>query len=351
MTKRTCWTAVLCLGLMLAGGSRLRAADLRSEAADLKTKMAAEGWKQVAEGVFERERGEGKVEHLGYGREGLAWTVGKLTRQLEGLMREYESYPSEDLARIIDDLSVDIANARRELRSMPDGLSVMAEAVTGPSCSNICYGASADAFHLTTVQGVKAVADAKFNSSCGYSGTTSAYAYARATLNGTTNTVSQSDPDSGTNITSTATATANGGSVSGIPCYSEASASAASSALGISYSTSDTNSLCPVPATPPSVTINGSSWEYFYALGCRNVTWTSTVSNLTGPYTYQWTYNGTAVGTGSSYTRSVCPAHSSFTLGLTVTGSNGSASDTHYVDVYFEYNNNNCGGPGQPICP
>ena len=351
MISRKCWTAAICLGLMtFMSGDRLWAADSeRKQATELKAKMAAAGWTQIAEGVFERERGEGKVEHLGYGREGLVWTIGKLTRQLEGLMREYENYPSEDLPRIIDDLSVDIAKAKRELRSTPKGMSVMTEAVTGASCSSICYSATADAFPLTAVQGVKAVAEAKFNSACGYSGTTSAYAYARATLSGTTNTVSQSDPDSGTNITSNATATANGGSVSGIPCYSEASASAASTALGISYSTSDTNNACPVPPTPPSVTINGSSFEYFYAFGCRNVTWTSTVANLTAPLSYQWKYNGTDVGTGSSYTRSVCPAHSSFTLDLAVTGSNGSASDSHYVEVYFEYSN--CGGPGQPICP
>ena len=337
MTKRKCWTAILCLGLMLAGGSRLLAADLKNEASGLKAKMAAEGWKQVSEGVFERERGEGKVEHLGYGLEGLSWTIGKLTQQLERLMREYERYPSEDLARIIDDLSVDIANAKRELRSMPDGISVMAEAVTGPSCSNICYGASADAFYLTSVQGVKAVADAKFNSSCGYSGTTSAYAYARATLNGTTNTVSQSDPDSGTNITSTATATANGGSVSGIPCYSEASASAASSALGISYSTSDTNSSCPVAVTPLDVTITGTSYEHFFNTTCRSRTWSASISGGTSPYTYQWKYNGTVVGSGSTYTRTICPYNGSFTLTLTVTDSSSATdSDTHYVEVYEE---------------
>ncbi|HWM94056.1 MAG TPA: PKD domain-containing protein [Thermoanaerobaculia bacterium] len=354
MFNRKYWTAAICIGLMaLAGADRLWAADpAKKQAADLRTKMEAEGWQQISEAVFERQLGPGKVEHLGYGREGLAWTISKLTRQLESLMQEQESYPSEKLARIIDELSVKISRAKRELRNMPMGLSSMTAALTGPSCSNICYSATADAFHLTNVQGVKAVAEAKFNSTCGYSGDTYAYAYARATLNGTTNTVTQSDPDSGTNIISSATATANGGSISGIPCRSEASSYAQSSALGISYSTSDLNSgTCPPPPVSLNVTINGSTYEYFTNFGCRNVTWTSTVSNGTAPYTYQWKIGTTVVGTASSYTKSVCGNQQpGFTLTLNVTDNNSATgSDTHNVQVYRDICE--CGPCNGQICP
>jgi hypothetical protein len=338
MTKRKCWTTALCLGLMtLLGAHSLHAAPSeREQWLELKAKMQAEGWEQIADSVFERQRGDNKVEHLGYGPKGLSWTIGKLKRQLDALRLEYQNYPSEDLARIIDELSIKIAEARRELRGMPRGLSNINAYLAGASCSNICYSATADAYHLTSTQGVAAVAEAKFNSTCGYSGETYAYAYARATLNGTTTTVTQSDPDSGTSIISNAAASVNGGSISGTTCYSTANSYAQSSTLGISYSTSDTNdNYCPAPAM--AVTITGSTWEYFTNYSCRNVTWYSSISGGVSPYTYQWTYNGTAVGTGSTYTRSVCGYDGGFTLGLTVTGSNSaSASDTHYVDVYWE---------------
>lgn len=342
MRNRTYWTAALCFGLMtLLGGSRLWAADAgRQEVDQLKAKMKAEGWKQISEEVFERQLGATKVEHLGFGREGLAWTIGELSRKLESLRQEHEVYPSKKLAKIIDDLTFKIAKAKRELWNLDQdlsqgrskGLSSMTEAVTGGSCSNICYGATADAYELTSTQGVAAVADAKFNSTCGYSGDTFAYAYARATLNGTTTTVTQSDPDTGTSITSHAAASVNGGSVTGIPCYSEASAYAQSTALGISYSTSDTNSVCTVPLC--SVTISGTSFEYFATLGCRTRTWTANVSGCTAP-TYQWRIVGssTVVSTGSTYSRSVCPGTADFTLEVIV---NGTASDTHFIDVEYE---------------
>lgn len=441
--RRNCWTVALCLGLLLLGGLSLQADDPeRQQWAELKAKMEAEGWREIASGVFERQRGVNKVEHLGFGRKGLAWHIGKLTRQLEDMMREYDSYPSEDLAKAIDNLSVVIARGKTELRNMPEGLSNATATLAGGSCTDLCYSATADAYYRTDVQGVAAIADAKFNSTCGYSGDTYAYAYAQATKNGTTTTLTQEDPHTGTSVTSHAVASVAGGSVSGVPCYSTANSYAQSYTLGISYSTSDTNNLCPVPLSvaitsgptnvpfttatcatqtwtaaasggvssytykwyvnngevgsgpsyprsvcynhadftlkvvatdstgatanatrtidvsytppaPPSVTINGTTVEDFYNNVCRTETWTSTVANLSAPYTYRWTYNGSVVGTdSSSYTRSVCASHSSFTLGLTVTGSNGSVSDTHYVEVNYEpITGCSVTAAGQTVCP
>src|SRR4029079_4102771 len=197
--NRKCWTTLFGLACaVLSGGDSLMAAS-PDPMAQLKAKMQKEGWKMVTDGVFERQLGANKIEHLGYGREGLAWTVGDLSRRLERLQKEQERYPSERLAKIIDDLSYQVAKARKELWNLdqnPQGLSQATAAVTGPSCSSICYSATADAYELTTAQGVGAVAHATFNSACGHSGETFAYAYARATLNGTTTTVTQSDPHS-----------------------------------------------------------------------------------------------------------------------------------------------------------
>lgn len=351
MINRKCWTAAICLGLMtLLGGHRLSAAaPEKKQSDDAKAKMEAEGWKEISKGVFERQLGPNKVEHLGFGPEGLSWTIGKLNRQLSHLREEYEKYPSEKLATIIDDLALTMAKSRLELRRMMmeepssrtvEGLSSITGAVTGGSCSSICYSATADAYEQTTVQGVGAVANASFNSSCGHSGETYAYAFARATLNGTTTTITQQDPDSGTSITSSASAVVNGGNAPGIPCYSEASSYAQSSALGISYSTSDSNSECDAPVC--SVTINGTSYEYFYQPGCRTRTWTATLNGCSNP-TYQWKINGTVVGTGSTYSRSICPSTASFNLQLTVNG----VTDDHWVEVVYEY----CECCSGQICP
>jgi hypothetical protein len=338
MTNGKRWTAALCLGLVtLLGGSRLWAAEPKKQQADeVKARMTAEGWKEVSEGVFERQLGPTKVEHLGFGRPGLSWTISEYTRRLENLMREYEIYPSEDLAKVIHDLSVSVSRMKSQFRKMPEGLSSMTGNVTGGSCSSICYKATADAYELTSTQGVAAVADANFSSTCGYSGDTSAYAYARATLNGTTTTVTQNDPHSGASSTSHAAASVNGGSISGIPCYSEASASATSTALGISYSTSDTNNSCPPVVAPCSVSISGTNWEYFVGTGCRSRTWTATPSSCATPTTYQWYKNGTAISgaTASTYTQNVCYSTASFNLKVLVNGTTW--SPVFYVTVEAE---------------
>jgi len=319
------------------GGSQLSAADPEQQKVDeVKVRMQAEGWKEISPSVFERQLGLNKVEHLGYGREGLAWTVGEMNRTLNRLHKEYKSYPSKELANTIADLTIKVAKAKRELWNLDydlsQGVSSMTAAVTGPSCSSICYGATADAYNLTATQGVAAVASAKFNSTCGYSGESYAYTYARATSGTTTTTLTQSDPKTGTNVTSNASSSVNGGSVSGIPCYSEASAYAQSTALGISYSTSDTNSSCPL--VPCTVTISGTSYEYFFTSGCRTRTWSASPSSGCTVSTYQWKKNGTVVGTGSTYTQSVCSSTADFTLGLTINGT--TSAPALYVDIEYE---------------
>jgi hypothetical protein len=347
MTNGKRWTATLCLGLMtLLGGSRLWAADLKKQQAEeVRGKMKAEGWTEIVEGVFERRIGPNKVEHLGYGRTGLAWIIGDQTLRLENLMREYETYPSEDLSKTIDSLSVSLSRMKSQLRKMPEGMSGLTANVTGPSCSSICYKATADAYPLTSTQGVGAVADSSFSSSCGYSGDTAAYAYSRATLNGTTTTVTQSDPHTGTSVTSHAAASVNGGSASGIACYSEASASATSNSLGISYSTSDTNYDC--PAQNCSVSISGTTYEYFTSTVCRSRSWTATPSSCSTPTTYQWYKNGVAISgaTSSTYTQNVCYNSVAFTLKVLVNGTTWSAN--HTVTAEYEAPEPPC----NPICP
>jgi hypothetical protein len=339
MIDRKCWTAAICLGVtILLGGDGLSAADpVKTQSDDARAKRETEGWKQITEEVFERRLGPNKVEHLGFGREGLSWGIGEMDRRLELLREEQESYPSEELSQVIDDLTARIAAARSELwkldQNEAEGMSSMTEAVTGPSCSSICYSATADAYPLTSSQGVGAVAEAKFNSTCGYSGDTYAYAYARATLGTTMNVDSQEDPRTGTNVTSSASASENGGP----DCFSEAFSSVSSSALEIYYSTSDTNYSCPV-VQPLNVTMSGPSSADFTTATCSTKTWSASASGGTTPYSYNWYYNGTPVGTGTSYSRSVCYNHADFTIQATVADSSNpvqTKSVSRAVDVTY----------------
>lgn len=350
---KTCLSAGLVLSLASLGivPSPARAGEDEKASPEwtaLVERMESEGWRLVATRVFERPLTGTKVEHLGYGAEGLAWTIGKLSQQRDRLVAESAKFPSKELSAAIEGLSATIRRAVDELATMSGTAGFDELFYTGASCDPICYGATADAYEQTAQQGVGATASARFTNSCGYSGDTYAYAYARATAGTTTSTITQQDPRTGSSVNSSASASVAGGSISGTPCYSEASAYAQSSTLGISYSTSDVNNgYCPVPANPPSCSINGTSYEYFLNATCRNRTWTASASGGVTPYTYQWKVNGSVVGTGSSYTQSICYYSSGFNLDLVVTGANGlSCTSSRYV--YVEYDP---GSQCNPICP
>ena len=338
--KLKIWTAALSLVFILGVQNLSAAGPEKGTWKETKAKLRAEGWTEVSDRVFERQRTETQVERLAYGREGLAWTIGELKGRLKTLQEEYQLHPSEDLTKVIDNLTIRIANLREELRGTMDGISSLSAESTMSSLSaestvgcSRCYSATVDAYPLTSSQGVGAVADAKFTSDCGNSGDTYAYAYARATLNGTTTTKTQEDPRTGSNAVSHAAATVNGSA----DCFSEAYSSTQSNALGLFYSTTENNYSCPAPVTPLSVTISGSNYEYFAVTTCRSRTWTAGASGGSSPYTYTWYYNGTQVGTASTYTRTVCPSHGSFELKVVVTDSTGAtAQDLNDVTVEYE---------------
>lgn len=344
MTARK-WCAIsFCLSLMaLVGVGRSWAAGSETQQwENLKAKMSVEGWTQVAEGIFERQMGPTKVERIGYGRQGIARTLRDLNSRLAALNVRYENEPTEDLAGKIEELSGLISRIQQDFQQVPTRLTSAVAAVSGASCTNICYSATADAYPLTATQGVGALAEAKFNSTCGYSGEVYAEVTVKATLNGVLKDMTeQSNPPlSGTSVTATAGEDALGGTSAAVPCFSSAYASVTSTALGISYSTSDTNSSCPAVPQNPTATISGSFSQSFTSTTCRNVTWNASASGGVSPYTYQWKVNGLNVGTGSSYTRNVCYSHSDFTLSLTATGANSlSGSTSRTIDVIYSPNN------------
>jgi hypothetical protein len=341
MTKSKKWFGLACLAMVMAQG--VQAGQKPGSAwADVQVRLASEGWEQTHPGVFERKLGPTKTEHVAYGREGLKWSLGQLAKRLTVLLTEQDERPSEDVARAIQELTASLERGERELAELRVGnAEEAASLLAAPNCT-ISYGASADAYPLTSSQGVGAVASAHFSSSCGFTGNTYAEAYARATVGSTTTTVLRQDPKTGTAISSNVSASVNGGSGNGLTCLSSGYAYAQSSGLGISWSSYDSNNQCPAPANV-SVAINGTEYEFFTSAGCRTRTWTSSVSGGTSPYSYRWTLNGSQVGTGSSYTGSVCTPTGSRTFNLTVTDANGVVgTDSH--SVWVEY----CPGG---ICP
>jgi len=60
---------------------------------------------------------------------------------------------------------------------------------------------------------------------------------------------------------------------------------------------------------------------------------------------YSWKIGSTVVGTGSTYTKSICPSTASFTLDLTVNGT--IVAPSHPVTVDYEP----CECCGGGICP
>ncbi|MDX1998149.1 MAG: hypothetical protein SF066_10565 [Thermoanaerobaculia bacterium] len=336
--KLLAWISLSCLVLTalpaVAGEETL-------EKSELQVQMESQGWSQVGSNIFERQLGDGKVEHLGYGPEGLAWTIGELNRQLDRLLGEFELFPSLELAETIEGLSAAISKARGELSAQSresGGMTAAPLALDGPSCDGVCYSATADAYHLTTQQGVGATAMAKFNNPCGYVGETYAYVYVRATAGTTQTEITRQDPPpptpkTGTAITSSVSATVAGGS-GALPCFSTAASFVQSSQLGFSYSTSDTNDgYCPPLPPPPTCSIIGTNYEYFALNNCRTRTWTANTSGGT----YQWRVNGSLAGTASTFSRSICAGTGDFTVSLTVTAANGlSCTSSLYVAVVYE---------------
>jgi hypothetical protein len=323
------WIFPVLLLAMLGPGASVSARPAGRSADDPLASMLREGWKPVAPGVLQRQLEGDRVETFAIGPEGSRWAVREIEHRLALLKKEFQAYPNDNLRRAIRSLRRELSRFREDLEtSQEEPLSNTME-----KCA-VNYGASADAFPLSS--GAGANASAFFSSGCGYEAETYAYAYARANANGNINTVIQEAPRTGTNITGSATASVQGTS----NCLSEAYSYARYSPANIFYSASDTNTDC---IEPPAASIDGPSTVGFdpFSPPCSDENWSATISGGTPPYSYRWSVNGVQGNTVSgvttptiSYSRTVCSSEEpGFILGLTVTDS-GSQSATSSLEVW-----------------
>ncbi len=349
MLKKQLIAAIL-LFLSTVGTAHLSLAqDTKARSNDPIAQLLRQGWKIVQDGGLQRDRGAGQVETFVFGATGFTWKLQDLQNQLRNLRLAYQANPTPELRKTILNHRQEIANTQKLI-----ALAQAAEAISAPpvddkiSCSlSFTYDASAAA--LTSSQGVTASASASFTGSCGFTGEVYAYSYSTAVVSGGSTTSTLTDgPRSGASVSASAYT-----SQTGVPtCQSYAYASMTSSNLSpSSYTISATNNSCPAVATNPSPTINGTT--YIDAYDCVTTTWTSSVTGGTSPYSYSWTWNGTAVGTASSYSRTTCPgiAYSDTfsTLGLTVTDS-GSRTGSTSITVEVVKEGSGGGGCGSNPC-
>ena len=333
MTKKLFISLALCLALFGVANPGLAQTDEKS-GEDTLTQLQREGWRIVKDGVLQRELTSGEIESFVFGVPGFTWKIQDLQRQLRKLQAELRANPTPELRKAIVNHRKAITNSQRALALARASEEIDLSKV---SCAiNFSYDAVAS--YSTSVQGVSSSASATFSANCGFTGQVYAYAFAKAWVNGAETTQTVTDgPRSGANVSATASASRNGGS----PCESYAYGEMVSSGLNpSSWSKSATNYQCPpVVTSGPTPTINGTNYAGVEV--CTTYTWTSSVSGGSAPFTYQWTWNGAAVSTGSSYSRQICPGinynYTNNTLGLTVTDSasrTGSASKSVAVEKF-----------------
>jgi hypothetical protein len=332
-----------------AGFAQLQ--PLQPQDPDWLVRMYEDGWQKVQEGVLQRGEGGTQVETFTYGEEGLRWHVAQLEEKVSFLESLYNNQPDPDLADVIDHLRGEILASNARLESGDVG-----EAFAGEQLDNcdISYGghAYADPLGGSQAPGVTANASAYFHNNCGYVGDTFAHAYVQATTGTVSSTKTQDDPKYGGAWLDSAAQWSLGGSTG---CYSEAYAAVNSSALNISYTTQDTNYICPIP---PVLTVSGPTDVYTndYGTPCATVTWTASASDGTTPYsTINWYIGNTYQGSGSSLSKTYCNSDYTLNVKATVSDSQGLSAEGNFTThIYYEisdpcaYGGCSCGGGYDP---
>lgn len=308
---------VLCLSVLGAANPVMAQEKVDS---DVIAQLQSQGWKIFNDGVLRRERRPNEIETFVFGAKGFTWKLQDLRAQYVKLLAAYRATPTPELKRTIANHRKEITSTMRmieraraaEKQGLADDLKV--------SCT-INFGYNATAGARTDVQGTWGEGTASFGANCaGFTGEVYAYATATVWVSGGPYTHAVTDgPRSGANVSARAYASAAGGS----PCDSYSYGSMTSNNLNpSSYSMAATNSSC--PGAPPTITISSGPITIDLRVSlCKTVTWGSTVTGGTSPYTYSWKANNYQVGSGSSLSMTVCRGdyYGGFTLVAKVTDS------------------------------
>jgi hypothetical protein len=334
---------------------RSRAAETGSS--DTIDRLTKEGWVVVSPNVLQRDMGNGKVETLGFGVEGLQFKIETMKRDLAFFKESLRRNPDYQIRQTVQAYRAEIRRLKRNLDLMVEAENQVVSKA-GIDCT-IRYGANVDAFPLSTSQGVGATASSYFNNNCSqhyqegevWVTTTSEARAANNVFTRSTKTdplAGSSAPYTGYNVSASSSTTVNGIT----ECYSYAYASMTSYAMGVVYEQTARNYTCPSNMT---VSITGPTSAFISGYNCQTLTWSASVSGGAPGYTYTWYRDGYQAGTGSSYSEMFCGNNFDYTesayVSLTVRDSVGlSKSDDHTTTIYYSGTGSNCDPSGTRIC-
>jgi hypothetical protein len=344
--KRKVFLASLALGLVLLGPVRPSSAAETAKPGTID-RLIKEGWILVSPNVLQRNMGNGKVETIGFGVEGLQFKIDGMKKDLAFFKESLRRNPDHQVRQTVQAY-------RAEIKRLTQNLALMAEAdevidKAGIDCT-ISYGAHVDAFPLSGSQGVSASADSYFNNNCTQHGqqgevwvtTTSEARNATGTFTRSIKTdplAGVSAPYIGYNVRA-----ASSTSVNGITeCLSHAYASMTSYDIGVVYEQRAENRLC--PGTPPTPFISGPTYASVSGYNCELLTWYASASGGTPAYSFTWYRDGYEAGTGSSYSEWFCGNNWNWTqyvsMSVTARDSAGLSGSADYsASIYYSATNN-----------
>ena len=337
MSKKLFVALALCLSLLAGASPILAQADQKSDE-DTLAQLQREGWKIVKDGVLQRELVRGEVESFVFGVPGFVWKIQDLQRQLRKLRAEFRANPTPELRKAIANHRKLIANSQRALAVAQAAEDSGKEIDLSKVSCAINFSYDAAAAKKTDVQGVLANASATFAANCGFTGQVYAMAFVKTWVNGAETTDTRTDgPRSGANVSATASTNLNGGS----PCESRAYGEMFSSGLNPStWSKEVTNYDCSPVVPPLNVTVNSnapSTTIDLYNSDCVTITWTTSISGGTSPYTSTMYLNSVSQGTRTTYSKAYCNAgtNSSVTAAVSsaVTDSGGQSKSASATTI------------------
>jgi len=330
---------------------------------DVVDQLLDRGFRQVQPSIFERELDSGAFgyETVVYGVDGHFWLLGQQEAFLETLQVRYDQYPAVELldailaqenrieetrARLDEMIEAETGNVSgasvsEDLTSVRLGADGVISITNALTCTTTITRA-ADAGPGPT--GPWASASASFKDDCGEVGTVSATAFAQG-KNSIGNIVTYTDTcpsQTGGDVSCSAYASVDAGS----ECFSNGQADVTFGFF--TYTAIASNGTC----QPPTASLSGTTSLSVPWGSSRTGSWSVTASGGTAPYSYQWFFNNSPVGTNSTgYSRSFPHVGYATTIyyavKVTVTdSSNPPQTVTKQLTVQVTYGSSGGGGGG-----